>query len=314
MRKWTGSPSTCDHSPQCCTRPCSERRGYPCSYTVCLVQTLTTIPAHCRSFLKKTLNPRLAATGRPNASAPLMQWYGSSGYLPAGQGFEVIVANITARLVHASVPGRNFASKPCAIGAFGCHGSNGSTSRYGATNTLAITRQSVRSQARVQFIEAWRTALDQGMWPRIKMLVYFDLKSTSITEELLPHYSRLVSSPFFTVNDAAPGQDSSRATRVGLRSLNDTPSQAPQSMEGRRLTQEHFPPSPFTDLVGRISQVFPQSALRVRDRKCECLRRNRASSVRIAKPAACYMAKSDLFHTLCWCFYDWMCLYNTCIE
>ena len=55
--------------------------------------------------------------------------------------------------------------------------------------------------------------------------------------------------------------------------------------------------------------------LRVRVRKCERLRRNRAtaSSVRIAKPAACYSAKSDLFHTLCWCFYNWMCLYNTCI-
>ena len=40
---------------------------------------------------------------------------------------------------------------------------------------------------------------------------------------------------------------------------------------------------------------------------------NRASSVRIARPAACCSADSDLFYTTCCCFYDWMCLYNTCI-
>jgi hypothetical protein len=32
--------------------------------------------------------------------------------------------------------------------------------------------------------------------------------------------------------------------------------------------------------------------------KCECLRRNRASSVRIAKPAACYSATNPTYFTL----------------
>ena len=36
--------------------------------------------------------------------------------------------------------------------------------------------------------------------------------------------------------------------------------------------------------------------LRVRVIKCECLRRNRASSVRIAKPAACYSTYFTLLY------------------
>ena len=152
------------------------------------------------SFLKKTLNPRLETTGKPDPRAAPMHWYGSAGYLPAGHDFGDIVDNITSRLEHASIPGRNFSAKPWAIGSFGAHGANG-TARYGSSVSAPTTKQQVLPSARAGFMQAWQDALTKGRWPRLKMLVHFDLESTSITKDLLPHFIRLLQSPFFTAND-----------------------------------------------------------------------------------------------------------------